>query len=162
MGMLFNTDATLRMLDTVNATFRGLSFKQFFATNPKVSIQTFRALGTSTTTGIYSQAALPLGIDDFDPVISRRWQKWLGWLDSTTQSPGQTVSYVIGNAIADAIQGRSVNGTAGVTFNSVEFFVVPGPSGVSVSVGDVPEDSNSTTFTKVITIQTMTVDQFHK
>jgi hypothetical protein len=89
-------------------------------------------------------------------------EKWLNLLDTTSQS-GKSVSTIIGGAIADAIQGLQIGGTStGHTFNSVEFFVVPGSSGVTVNVGDLPEDSSTTpTLTKVITIQTITVDNLH-
>jgi hypothetical protein len=151
MGMLFNTDGTNRILALLNVSFRGKKFKALQSTISAGLVNALRTLPSGG--GIYSVAAQPLGIDDDDSSVSTNWSTWLGYLDSTPQS-GHPLSYHIGNAMADALTNTNF------TYIGIEFFAVPG---TSLQINPLPtldlKQGSSNKYTKIITVQTLTVDK---
>jgi hypothetical protein len=151
MGMLFNNDATLLMIQIVHD-----QFNNNWATlqdNKAFWVPRFQALGQGAGADpTFDVLNLPpLNINH--PNLPNRWKAWLRRVDATGAGAAQ-VSNQIGNMIADAINNTGRN------FAGVEFFAVP-DSNISASSQDLPQNNPATIFTKCITIKTVTVDGLH-
>jgi hypothetical protein len=153
MGMLFNTDDTVEILNLVNRTFNVTGFKRIIFDQNHGGTNwsnLFTNMG-STATYTYPNVAIPLGLD-FDigsptkTLRSRRWKKFLDYIDATNSGATTTkCSAMIGTAIVAAI-------TAG--YSAVEFFAVPGNS-MSVTSSNLAISGQTTT---IITINTIPID----
>jgi hypothetical protein len=116
MGMIFNTDDTLAMLQIVNTkfnreNFHGLIWDQNHGGTNWANL--FQNMG-STGTYTYPNVATPLGLD-FDAgaatrsIRSKRWQRFLNYLDS--QNNGATATKCaasIGAALVSAINNTTI------------------------------------------------------
>ena len=149
MGMLFNTGETTRLRQQLDAAFSGAGMSML-RTNPPAGFSTAN-LGTAYGRPIFDYICKPLKITSRHP---RRWAFWLGLLDSTVDKSGQYyLSYLIGNAIGDAIH----NGN----YDAVEFFPVPSSTvSLSIDISDIPDPANNNQLIKVVTIYTALVDSF--
>jgi hypothetical protein len=148
MGMLFNTDATLKLLDMANNAFNVNGWTKIKANAPLVA--TFNAAGPYNT---YKHVATLLQIDHVEPGKSKRW-KW--WLDNCFDLHCAGIVYP---AIATAITDPQCS--------AVEFFAVPvlGALGAATAVVVQIPDSESAVgaalaglYTLVIEIKTNTYD----
>jgi hypothetical protein len=154
MGMLFNTETTIQVLEMVNSAFRPVRLIPIqtavnagtppsWATNLKTVLTNLAALTTTTPAPkptIYGLATTPPFFIDFDRtdqnsagfVMSNRWQSWLGFLDTTQNSSGQFLSAVIAQAVLDSIsdptrcKGVEFFATPGAGINAVAMYVAPG------------------------------------
>ncbi len=162
MGMLFNSDGTNRILNTLNARFRKDRFADLQAHTPTGLITALNSLtGHVPPHGIYDTVCSLLRMDDWESRVSGNWQTFLGILDGTSIGAGfsgytapYTVSGEIGRAIAYAIQNQAP--WTGIM--SVEFFAVPtATTKPSLNIQTVTDHSGEVTM--VISVTTTTYDK---
>jgi hypothetical protein len=154
MGMIFNTDDTSEILQLVNTRFNRENFHALIWDQNHSGTNwanLFQNMG-STATYTYANVAAPLGLD-FDAaaatrtIRSKRWQKFLNYLDS--QNSGTTTTKCA--ALIGAALVTSVNNT----YHAVEFFAVPSASmSLSTSMYQINGEQSM-----AITIYTVPVDQ---
>jgi hypothetical protein len=149
MGMLFNTDATLKLLEIANIAFNKLNYAQNIQTNPTYS-KVLQMQSPYTTISTYKNLAKPLGVDHEEVGKSKRWQKWLNYFDADIAST--VYGYIYNGAILNA------------NVVQVEFFAVPSNTKTlaasSILVVDNQSDgSDGSKSTLAITISTNTIDQ---
>jgi hypothetical protein len=149
MGMLFNTEGTLRLLVMLNDAFRRGKFT-YIKNHPPSNhfIADLQALTTGAN-GIFSRCCEPLYLDDGQDSVSTNWKNFLNLLDTTNQG-GQTISQIIGSSIAAALLGNAPY----TNVKSIEFFAVPSAAGLSVQVQAIPFSNDET---MIITVTTATV-----
>jgi hypothetical protein len=122
MGMLFNTDDTLRILKVINQAFsrQGLNRLRKDTTYPWATAfsQLPNPNGFGGATGTYNTVAKALGIDldGGTGLGSARWHKFLNILDVQPQQ-GSVVATIIGQAISNALNNKN--------YSQVEIFAVP-------------------------------------
>ena len=158
MGMLFNTDGTIRTLNRVNSAFKKKSFTTLVASPPGTLIHDLLNLGSGAT-GIFQKVCVPLRLDDYNVAVSTNWQNFLNLLDTTNQTVNgvtKTLSQFIGIALAEALQDQApYNGVKGV-----EFFAVPGTT-LQLTPGPpfqiFTDAATQKEKTMIVTIETATV-----
>jgi hypothetical protein len=154
MGMLFNTDGTIRILAMANNAFKRGTFKRLQNNPPSTLIHDLQNLGSGAT-GIYVKVCTQLFIDDYDDTVSTNWQTFLNLLDTTNQpTTTSTISSLIGTEIALALQNKAPYKTV----KAIEFFAVPFTSLQLMVLPPFPVISTAGEKTMIITIQTGTVD----
>jgi hypothetical protein len=148
MGMLFNTDATLKLLEITNNAFNSYSFS--FMKTSSYWLNTFASTGSFNT---YAHVAQRLSMDHAEPGKSKKWQNWLKLFD---QSPAAAKVY-------PWIHGAMTDTSA--TCRQVEFFAVPSASAtIDATSQKVPDKETqlpggNNPYTLCITIATQTADQ---
>lgn len=147
MGMLFNTDATLRLLSLTNTAFNKANY-----TNNILGNSSIRAVFTPPYTNIdtFTNLAKKLGIDHEETGKSARWKNWLNYFDT------DVASVVYGYIYTHAIQNANVI--------QVEFFAVPSATGnltasYALVVDQQTQGSDGSKYTLAISISTNTIDQ---
>jgi hypothetical protein len=158
MGMLFNTDGTIRTLNRVNSAFKKKSFATLSSSPPGTLIHDLMNLGSGAT-GIFQMVCIPLRLDDYNSDVSTNWKNFLNLLDTTNQTVSgvtKTLSQFIGIELAKALQGQSpYNGVKGV-----EFFAVPGTT-LQLTPGPpfqiFTDTATQKEKTMIVTIETATV-----
>lgn len=154
MGMLFNSAGTLRIINLVNNTFKKSNLNRLTHNHPSL-INDLQHLGSGSS-GLYAKICTPLSIDDYDDAVSTNWQAFLNLMDTTNQSSsGATISSILGNEIAKALQGTSPYNS----IKAIEFFAVPS-SALQLAVYPPPFPTITAGHDKVmiITIQTAAID----
>ena len=163
MGMLFNSDGTLRILKLLTETFSGHNF-----TNLKNDAMFKAALGQPVATTSTYSAAQMIHVDQdpgdagnniaSQPSVTTNWGKWLNYLDAhsgnDTDNNGVTMSTVqwVRTTIENALNDNNCIG--------VEFFAVPGPTlAAMVPFQKVYDRTNNALYTIAIAVQTITVDK---
>jgi hypothetical protein len=163
MGMLFNTEGTLRILKMLTEKFSRQSFKSI--QNAGVGGASTHTLITALTSSIGTNstfAVAQLFQVDQDPggdaSVNANWRTWLGLLDGAGSRHGslaaQSPAMLIRNEIARAIQDGTCVG--------IEFFATPGPSFQAlVPFQRLDDPTVAGTYTSIISMQTLTYDKKH-
>ena len=148
MGMLFNTPATLDILQKLNTFYGASNFNSLRANAAHYS-------NWPPSGGTHAFASTLGIVPSVGGLSQQNWRTWLGLLelhDNQRRAAGEKCVRTVGDAIHAALIDNA--------FHHVEFFAVPEPNGlnhISVDVSNITDVNGSQT--KIITVYTLTYDQ---
>src|SRR4051812_28813877 len=146
MGAIFNTKATLKLLDMLNKRYApGNAFNKARTDQENLTLRDFPQFGDAFS------CAKKLKLQDTDSGINGRWKKWLDFLDGHKQG-FQFGGPLVRTMMAEAIEDANCIG--------IEFFAVPAPDFIVHSPAPkVHEQNDQTKYTIEIIVETNTIDQ---
>ncbi len=148
MGMLFNTPATLRTLEMLNAAFHRAGLNYIRANG--VWAANFQSNGgLPGTNGTHKGIAAPMGLDHDDQGLSNKWSTWLtNVFDRNANPDGTIIAKFVGDAINDGINDTN-------NCVRIEFFAVPDSK---IFAEKIKMTTTGSKYSLVINVHTTTMD----